>query len=65
MKAKSRGPPDTSRFCGSSQTARLLKAGLKAEDPSWEVTIARSCYQQRRSSSTATSPSEGRKIAER
>jgi transposase len=45
------------------QHARL-ETGLQVGDPTWEVTVAWSCYQQLRSAYTATSPAEGKKIAE-
>jgi transposase len=45
------------------QRARL-EAGLQAGDPSWEVTVAWSCYQQLRSAYASTNPVNGRKIAE-
>ncbi|PZS30713.1 MAG: ISL3 family transposase, partial [Pseudonocardiales bacterium] len=45
------------------QHARL-DAGLQAGDPSWEVTVAWSAYQQLRSAYRANLPAEGRRIAE-
>ncbi len=48
----------------AKQHARL-DAGLAAGDPSWEVTVAWSCYQQLRAAYAAKSPAEGRKIAEK
>ena len=47
----------------AAQRARL-DAGLQAGDPSWEVTVAWSCYQQLRAAYAATNPAAGRKIAE-
>ena len=47
-----------------TQAARL-DAGLRAGDPTWEVTVAWSCYQQLRSAYTASSPTAGRTIAEK
>jgi len=41
-----------------------LDAGLEAGDPSWEVTVAWSCYQQLRSAYASVNSAEGRKIAE-
>jgi len=46
------------------QVARL-DAGLAAGDPGWEVTMAWQCYQQLRSIYHASSPAEGRRIAEK
>ncbi len=46
-----------------TQRARL-DAGLQAGDPTWEVTVAWSCYQQLRSAYAATSAAAGKKIAE-
>ncbi len=45
------------------QIARL-DAGLTAGDPTWEVTVAWSCYQQLRSVYHAPNPGEGRRRAE-
>ncbi len=45
------------------QHARL-DAGLQAGDPTWEVTVAWSCYQQLRSAYAASTAAEGRQIAE-
>jgi transposase len=45
------------------QHARL-DAGLEAGDPTWEVTLAWSCYQQLRSAYASANAAEGRKIAE-
>ncbi len=47
----------------ATQHARL-DAGLEAGDPTWEVTVAWSSYQQLRAANAATNASEGRKIAE-
>ena len=45
------------------QVARL-NAGLEAGDPTWAVTVAWSAYQQLRSIYRASTPAEGRRIAE-
>jgi transposase len=46
------------------QRARL-DAGLTAGDPNWEVTIAWDCYQQLRAIYHQTSPTSGRRLAEK
>ncbi len=45
------------------QHARL-RAGLEAGDPTWEVTVAWSAYQQLRSAYAATNAAAGQQIAE-